>query len=187
MTLRTSIKDPMIVSTIIIALATVANIGISVMLWLTTQQSVQVAQESVEVTRQVFNAANRPYIGVVTIETNLNQKNRRLDYTAEIKNYGTVTANSVEIQLETFVNSQIQPQSYDPETKSGVLLPTSSVFVNDGISDPYFKAVMETGSRLQVKVSVRYFGATGVSHSYTQEYKYDPAANKFFNVSSYSS
>ena len=52
---KLELKSPIVLSTVVIAIATVANVVVSILMW-------SVTRDYTEVTRNIFKAANRPYV-----------------------------------------------------------------------------------------------------------------------------
>jgi hypothetical protein len=181
---RSGWKDPMIASTIVIALATIANVFISTFLWRTTNESVKAARDSVEVTQRIYKASNRPYIGISSATMNKDAKNKTLNYELEIKNFGTVTATNASFDVKTFINDQIQPQTYFPDSGNTSLAPTGSANIGDTISTSGYKAIVDNGAVLRIKIQVNYYGVSEDLHTFYHEYKYDVSTDSFINMRS---
>src|SRR5205085_6695132 len=80
-------QDPVVVSTIVIAIATVVNVVVSYFLWRATYHSMKITQK-------VFEAANRPYLGTQAVKT---IRDDLLRFSVEIKNVGTAAADKVKV------------------------------------------------------------------------------------------
>lgn len=82
--------DPIVISTIIIAVAAVLNLIASLVISFKTS-------EYTEVTKNIYNSANRPYVGVESIDVDDSDK-KHLIFNIKLKNYGTVPATDVRIE-----------------------------------------------------------------------------------------
>src|ERR1022692_2479639 len=77
--------DPITAATVVIAAATVLNVFASLALWISTRSSVGIA-------RLVFEAANRPYLGLDSWTIRNDPVQKTLDFEANMKNFGTAAA-----------------------------------------------------------------------------------------------
>ena len=92
-------KEPNTGSTVVIAFATVVNLVVSIGLWTATQSAVNV-------TRDTFFAANRPYVGVEAFDIRRDDARKTLEISALVKNFGTAPADEADIQHEPSTNGR---------------------------------------------------------------------------------
>jgi hypothetical protein len=86
-------------STIIIAVATVANVYVSCSIGNYTR-------ESMEITRNIFKADNRPYVGIFEVKVEKNLDSKEIIVESIIKNAGSVPARDVVIEAKLFINKK---------------------------------------------------------------------------------
>lgn len=113
--------DPIIASTVVIAIATVVNLGVSFGLWWSTRDSVDVA-------RHVFEAANRPYVGLEQFATPNDRDKKTLNITAAIKNFGTAPAEKTEVKWEISLNGTVQKAKGTPANPA-TLMPGATIYL----------------------------------------------------------
>jgi hypothetical protein len=89
--------DPITISTIFIAVATGVNVLATLLLWTATKSSVDIA-------RRVFEAANRPYVGIEGIATHKYPSARKLEIDCALKNFGTAPAEEEDSEMTPYLN-----------------------------------------------------------------------------------
>src|SRR5437867_3356201 len=83
-------SDPMTVATIIIAAATVVYSVLTVLLFITTVKNTSI-------TRQIFEAAHRPYLGIPEVNTTVAPTNDAVQFECGIRNFGSIPAHNIEV------------------------------------------------------------------------------------------
>src|SRR6267154_4628407 len=84
------LSDPMTAATIIIAVATVVYSVLTLLLFITTNQNTLI-------TRRIFEASHRPYIGIPEVNTTIGPTGNAVDFECAMRNFGTIPAHNVEI------------------------------------------------------------------------------------------
>lgn len=112
-------KDPITLATIVIAVSTVASVGVSFLLWNVTRGYTQV-------TRDIFEAAHRPYIALLDLSGDGMQTGNnpvRLVFGAKYKNSGSVPGNNITVRWQLTTKSGAAVKFNPPYEKPTVLLP----------------------------------------------------------------
>lgn len=163
-------KDPISLATIVIAISTVASVGVSLLLWNVTRGYTQV-------TREIFEAAHRPYIGLLDLSGDGGQSGNepvRLGFGAKYRNSGSVPGNNVTVRWQLATKSGAEVKFYAPDEKPTVLLPgdeqSTSIWLD--LEDELNKAWLDSDLELQVLLVVTYQGVTGSEYSHRQEGTY---------------
>ncbi len=158
-------KDPLIITTIataVIAVATIVNLLVAIFMW-------RVTKESTGVTKSIFEAANRPYVGIPRVKVEKDDAAKKLNFAVEIKNFGSVPANEFDSNWDVWIDGVSQPQTKFPD-KPSVLFPQASVFRVGLIADPMVYSSIVTGkSALEFVVEVRYKGVTQKEYYYREK------------------
>jgi hypothetical protein len=177
-------KDPIVWATVTIAIATVVNISISKGMW-------EVTKENTEISRKVFEASFRPYVGApkaLALRTK-NEKGeylRALTVEMEIKNFGQVPAYNFEVitwrglldGIETHETSGLGGLGVKPT----LLLPASSRFVHVFVrGDPYSK-VVSGQARLEIELELQYTDPAGKNYRYRTKRVYDYTRRRFVTI-----
>src|SRR5688500_15495334 len=111
-------KDPIIGSTVIIAVATVVNLLVSVGLWVEISKAV-------DVTSQIYLAANLPYLGLNTYDVVM--QNNAIIVSAAIKNFGTAPAIQADIRTSMSVDGTVAEGIGGDEAKPLTIFPTMMI------------------------------------------------------------
>ena len=124
-------RDPMVSSTVVIASATVVNLFVSCGLWISTK-------DSVDVTRAIFETANRPYVGLqgVGIVPD-SDKSGGVSIVETIRNFGTVPAYNFDATWEVSLGGEVLPGTRVPQNRS-TLSPGNSVSLPGHLNGPTF-------------------------------------------------
>jgi hypothetical protein len=86
--------DPITLATVVIAAATVINVFASLYIGKKTS-------DYTEITQNIYKAFNRPYVGINSITATKDNKIRKLFVDYKIKNYGSVPATGVRVNINT--------------------------------------------------------------------------------------
>jgi hypothetical protein len=168
-------RDPIVASTVIIAAAALVNLFVSYGMWSATR-------DYTEVTRNIFSAANRPYVGVFSYKANKNEANRIISISVEYKNFGTVLAKDIAVKWDIFVDGKPSQKVGVPDRPS-VLFPQVPAELAAVISEPAYSPVVNGTSVLEVEVKITYKGI-GKEEYYTYEKsRYVPEWNRFIAIS----
>ena len=168
-------KDAIALSTAIIAAATVVNLLVSIFLWRATANATNV-------TRKIYEAANRPYVGIPTVDTTLDTPNARVSFVCQVRNFGSVPAFEVDI-LDSRVtvddnslNATIEPFG------THAIFPDSQVFHNFSFTNaPDAERVLAT-RRLEIQVTLEYKGVNKDKYRYEYHSRYRPTTGQFMPI-----
>jgi len=156
-------KDPIVISTIIIATATVANVLISAFLWWATKRSADIANIA-------FESMNRPFLHVrETIGGNYGEHSMEMG--TSIVNYSNFPANRVVVHWTVWSNENVVHEfsegpfvlaSQNPREIKCLLQGSYWIFITTGKTD------------VKTAIVVTYEGVTKKPHHYRIEYRYLP-------------
>lgn len=134
--------------------STVANIigavGVAVAAW--------AAWASTRVTRSVFEAAYRPYVGVESVSSSLDNSAGTLTTGPSIKNHGTVPADILTVGWTYRLNGEDLPQS-QTEKNLPAIFPQKSIKPTAKLADARAVKAAIDGDKLEVLLVTRYKGA----------------------------
>ena len=166
--------DPVVASTVVIAVASVINLVVAVLLWHTTVATTEVAKKS-------FDAGYRPYIGSEKINLNRDLQRHALGFSPIMRNFGNVPAEG-DIQWKTFLNGQEMPMIHVTRTPS-FFFPGQETEVGPAvIGDGQFDSIMNGTSVLEFCVWGTYHGVEGTTYSFSEKHRYQPDLNVFSAV-----
>lgn len=162
-------KDAVALSSVIIAIATLAYVFVSLLLWKATKRAA-------DITQKMFEAANRPYVGVTTIELETGPQAVHIPIT--VKNSGTVIASNIGIAANSFHNGT--PFRADPiEEYPGVLIPGAEFFKDIVIRPTSFANIVAQGEEITVSVDIEYTGLTSTKYKSEAVFAFEPEISAF--------
>src|SRR5271157_5451488 len=94
--------DLVTIATAIIAVATVVNVVVAFFQWIA-------ARNSAETAKRIFEAGNRPYVGVESIVCLKDETKQYLSIFAIIKNFGTATAENCDFGWRLYIDGNLLP------------------------------------------------------------------------------
>jgi hypothetical protein len=160
-------KDPITVATVVVAVFTVVSVIVSAFMWNATRQQARIS-------RQIFEAAHRPYIGVTEFTGIMSISGVvACGLTVSVSNSGTVPAKNLTARWTVTLEEE---QIYAGRSDEGpsVLLPGESKYLRTNYQmgkDKYEK--LQAGSILKISVNLEYQGVTEQPYSYTQFGEFD--------------
>jgi hypothetical protein len=157
-------SDPVTLSTVVIAAATVVNLVISAFLWRATANATSI-------TKQVFEAAHRPYLSVRKIDTQTDLDEHQIVLKIALTNFGSVPANSLEVESHFFLDSEEIDVDIKPIEPS-ILMPTVPLTMFVALNE--MQNVIEGKARLEFKIALSYKGVTKQQYGYEQHTVYQP-------------
>lgn len=157
----------------VIAFAAVLNFVVSLGLFCATQNTASVA-------RKVFEAGNRPYIGVLSISPRARPPN--FEFTIALKNFGTAPAESTDVRYRAYVNGAVQPVGRIGTQRTVTIFPGLQLFLTGGVLGPSAQQILDGSAVLTVLVQGPYKGPEGKTYTYSEEYRYNPEENNFINL-----
>ena len=168
------IHDPIAVASVVIAGATVVNLVISLWLW-------QATADSADVTRRIFEAANRPYVGIENIEANKDEKTHRLFFIVRTKNFGTVPAEQFDNNMQIFLGDDLVPTQGVPD-KPKILFPGQAILNTGLIGSSSYDALMAGTVTLRIVTTLTYKGPEKEYPAYCNKSQYDHQRNVFVDL-----
>lgn len=164
-------KHPITWSNVVVALATVANVGVSACLYIATNQSVAIS-------RDVFQSTNRPYVGVDEIKVTPDPQTKLITWSIQLKNFGTVPAYNSISDLSMKENGKAI-QMLSVPSKPITMFP-GNVSLMGGTSGPQiYDDIMMSRRIVTMKFKALYKGPEGPNqqtYTHCEEYRYEPLA-----------
>jgi hypothetical protein len=167
-------SDPTVIASVINALAMVVYVGI-------TAGILKASRDNTKATRDIFEAAYRPYLSVSTMKFGPS-KHRPQERIVlfELKNSGSVPATEFHCAITAILDGKARPANVHADSPSKTLFPneTTGVF--------YFPGEEELARIADVMFSVKisYRGVNGQKHGYEGRYHYHPRTDFFVPVTS---
>jgi|ERR1022692_164024 hypothetical protein len=166
--------DPITAATVVIAAATVLNVFASLALWISTRSSVGIA-------RLVFEAANRPYLGLDSWTIRNDPVQKTLDFEANMKNFGTAAAEEEISEWELRINGEKVPVTEWHQNPSTVF-PGHSFQLKAGCIGPAYDNLVSGRSVLEGFIRLRYKGPGNKDYVYCEKFRYHPERESFINL-----
>jgi hypothetical protein len=161
------------ISTIVIAVATLAYVIATYALWSQTRNSVNIMRET-------FEHSVMPVVAVPEVSPLNNTDSKELTFTVSVENYGSVPAVEVRTQAQIIADGvALNVQKH--ETGFLLIVPHSHIittFFLDG--DNYERAVRS--ARIDFKFSAQYEGVAEKKYQYDYEGVYYPSKREFIST-----
>lgn len=167
-------RDPIITSTVVIALATILNLFISVLLWQATYNSTKVATDT-------YKAANRPYVGIAGYDINKDDLNKKLIFNVRFRNVGPVPATEFDAELDVKLNGKPLSGEKVPD-KPKVLFPQTESHFRAIITGEDYDPVVNGSSILEVTVNIKYKGVQTEQYYTYDKAQYSHKINSFISL-----
>lgn len=167
--LPASWKDPIALSTVVIAFFSIVSVVVSFLMWNVTRRSVQVTQE-------ILEAAHRPYLGILKLIGSINtaapNNSIAVNLNFLVKNSGTVPAVeltalwSLAVGRNAFdvVPFNVQPIALIPEHEEN--LSAICTLTREALTE------FEQGAPLDLSITLEYQGVTKKKYRYEQHGSY---------------
>jgi hypothetical protein len=188
-------NDPLAIATtaatVVIALATIVGIAISAKLWKVTSEYTQAAKEYTQVTKEytritkdIFEAAHRPYVGVVGI-SKLDKEDDPSAFFARLRyrNFGSVPALNVSANISFLIDGT---DIYPPKKAEVVFTMNPSVekFGWFDINDSKTLLAIATAKQVVIHFSCTYKGLTDKTYSFEEDIEYNRRDQGFYVIHS---
>ncbi len=80
-----------------------------------------------EISKNTFNAVNRPYVGIESVPTKRDDQKKTLQFAVAVKNFGSVPAERAQIRWKAFLGGQLIPGPRIPDSPAS-LFPGNTVY-----------------------------------------------------------
>jgi hypothetical protein len=145
---------------------------------------------NVKIAHDTYVAANRPYIGVNTIQfvyfgddavprDRPNKDTNQLAFKAEIKNFGAVPGGDFAPTWKVFIGGVRAYNEGIPATPS-ILFPGQVAYLSANTGNEY-TAIVTGKKELVVEVTIQYSGPSA-SYQYCEKHQYSPVLNGFMGL-----
>ena len=167
--------DPITAATCITAACTVAY---SVLTYLILRATAA----NTRVTKQIFEAAHRPYLGISNVDTELSQSQRQLKFTCTLKNFGSTPAHNIEVVRHEVIIPNVPPSELSLKSGKFSVFPNNERFINVNFDTGFTLIPILTSGKLELLVYLRYTGVTEKSYAYNYHAVYDPNTGQLVPV-----
>ena len=170
-------KDPLIITiaTAVIAFAAIVNLLVSVLMWLATNRSAKI-------TEKIFEAAHRPYLGIVREDVVKNDREMTTTIRAVVKNSGGVLARDIRHDWKILIDGKVtsMPSSEEP----AVLVPEAEMtFAGEiDVSSKEYSSILSGEAKLLSTFNLRYKGVTQKEYHYATKREYDHTVDKLIII-----
>ena len=170
-------KDPITLATIVIAGATVFNLVVSALLWVATYRNARIA-------RLVFEASERPWLGVNLFKVANNPSGKVLRISLRIENFGKVPALQMKARWEDFRIGDLRAvmEERSPASEETVVFPGVGIGKTASIKGKTYDALSEKVAKLQLSLLITYEGPRRDKYWTKQTYLFDPKAGSFVSL-----
>jgi hypothetical protein len=172
----------------VVAIATVVNVIATLLLWLTTK-------ESVNVTKEMFEASHRPYVHISEIEMrgpddddddgDLGDEaddpalRKELCFNVVFNNVGSVPAHDVVANMQLVVDGLIMPNIELEDKPIAVLFPNEEKYTTIVADDPKDIEQIQKAKALSLIIKCTYKGVAEKQYSYEEKAIYDEDDGEF--------
>ena len=166
--------DPQVISSVVSATATVIYV-------IATFQILRAANDSAATTRDIFQAAHRPYIGVTHIAAEMLPSGQILSK-INVKNFGSVPAANIHTATAFYLDGaelDLSQRHNDGDS----LFPGDSNVLRVQLSKDKSQLLL-AGSPAHIACSIKYEGVGGKGHGYECRYEYYRYTGEFIPASS---
>lgn len=164
-------------ATIVIAAATVLSLITTSLLWLTTRRSTNL-------TRDMFEAAHRPYIVVSSVELKESDPpGQSIGFEFEIDNVGSIPARDFTSDFKVSVDGTFLLMQEVEEDFPVVIYPTHPLTLGGpSTDDPREIKQIKEAANLSLIVKCSYKGVTKQTYTYEEKFTYDKSDGDFNTV-----
>lgn len=135
-------------------------------------------QQQAIVSRKTFEASNRPYLGIDSVENVADKMKPTMDTTIYIKNFGSNPADNVHITRHWYVNGIESPRKNKNVEAQGTIYPGVVRSLEDRIYDVDFDGLNTGRLAFWVRVEITYMWAKK-NYAYCEEFEYGPLYENF--------
>jgi hypothetical protein len=125
------------------------------------------------VTRAIYEAANRPYLGSDGFEVHNDPKRHSLFIRSNVKNFGSVPATG-DLTWKWSVDGKEQQAEGGVPRKSVIVFPGQSVHTDIQFGLDLYDAIEQGRSMISVRIVSKYRGASDKSYGYCEDEQYVP-------------
>ena len=135
--------------------------------------------KTAQVTNQILLTAQRPYIGVESVNLIDSTSPKVL---VDLRNFGSVQAEHAVIGVLLRVNGKALPLDSEPQRQQApvVLLPAVRHRFYRHMSGDTYRDALQGKAELVVEIQARYRGPRGDEHCYLASQRYDPIDDFFY-------
>ena len=130
------------------------------------------AQVSAEVSREVLEAAHRPYVGVGSLKVENDRNNEAFRVVGTLTNRGTVAARSVKVTWVAILNGA--PIKETDEQAAYTMNPGASSNLNIAFGQPQYKGICERTINFEVLLGADYLGIGTREYRYREKFRFNP-------------
>jgi hypothetical protein len=167
---------------IAVSYATIAIAGFSLVSLVTSFGLLAATASYTKTTRDVFKAANRPYVGVTSIRTVHDKEKKLFVPIATIMNQGTTLAKNTIVDSTLIANGKVVPLSR-PLDKPSVLIPGTGLNISSAYSEKEHYDKVHN-AKLDLRIRIDYEGLNKQKYYCEFEAMRDPENDTFIVIGS---
>lgn len=152
----------MILWTGAIAIATIAYMVTTVLIWLSMRKQLK-----------IMEVANRPFVAPTVFKT-VQTDDGGIDITIQIENTGSLPATNLAFDWNIFINDIKQPGGFN-KAQPAILLPSNRIYLPASFNPNVFAALKSKSSVMKIAINISYQGLNEKSYTTHHETKYDPS------------
>lgn len=160
--------DSMVFLTSLITLITFLYMVFTALMWISMKKSV-------DLSKQIYESSNRPFIGIPSINLQFVDKGL-LNPSINFSNFGNIPAKQILLRLECLINSELV-EFFEISLPNS--FPKKSGFWANTVGSKFCKDILNPSDMFTFSFEITYYGITKTKYSTKELYKYDQVSNKF--------
>lgn len=166
-------SDTPLVWTIIVSICAFLGVIITSLMLIATNKYT-------EITKNIFLASQRPYIGRTSFEIRFDDENHSIHLKFFVKNFGNVPARKVDTIVKLFIKDKLVPFN-GAVSENQIFFPQENLPINLLLpKNPlFFNGIKYGESELKVTTEIRYYGVTDKQYSTTETEIYNHVIHTF--------
>ncbi len=170
--------DIVMYATVVVAAATVVNVLVAFFQW-------KAARASARIATQVFESANRPYVGLENFK--ITQNSQQVRVVATFKNFGTAPAEDCTCRWDAFLSGVLQPATnLDTVPNATTLFPQLVTHLIGDLSRQTYDGIATRKISFEIITTVSYKWGSDRACTNKEKHLYSPENGAFMNLGSVS-
>ena len=147
------------------------------------EKQAEALQNQTILAQRVFEASQRPYVGIEAVHYSADKSKRTMTITTDIRNFGVNPAEDVEIESHWYVDGIEAMRSDQPPKKHGVIFPGNARSLNAFFSNVDFPGLESGRIKWVISVSSTYRW-TNKKYKYCEQWGYSSLNQQFATLGS---
>ncbi len=165
------IYDPIVFATVVIAGATVANVGVAILMWIESSRTLKHSQ-------RIFKDTHRPFIGIYDPRIII-ANNTAINPSIRYKNFGSLPARNITLRVDIILNGNTIA-SESPFEKPVVLFQgdnqTWAATIAEGTVDKVF---LNPQTHAEIVIRLDYESVDETCYLTEERYRFNHSTNEF--------